>query len=584
MKTVVKMLGALVATTALAHTSEETLDPLANPAFEGVKSVWVSASQWPNARTQETFAKDAIRLYGAANGSPEKKAQALYYYALRVMGHGGDYFQGPYGREVPIWDHWMIFHSYAKAFCEHWSWFLIDLWKAYNNNWEFGPNGVAQKIGINAKLDDPSFGTHVEAALKYTDTDGVTRWHMFDGERGFFARARGTNRVATPEEIHAEFPTLLTNPFNPPHPFFMAATAHGQPETDSAFHHFLGNTYPFMYSASQRRTKYSTDFDLRVGESINRFWYDNEKPVVASKFKTIGVGVSVDGYERYVYPNGQPKDPYNYPVVAPYMKSWPALGIDLAKPFGTANSVYTPTLTDEKYKQGAMSSRGLASGTGVVKLKAAAVNMEGSVVYQIRSIYPISESFITGKYYLKSAGRVAIDFSLDMGKTWVNVLNSSTVSQAPLTLNLNIGKGRWDQKLSSPYNMPDRDSQYGDYSDPAKWATVKFTGYQYLVRVRILSTTKIDDVGFANLSFRNSYQLNIGMLPTLLPGANKIKVEGTLTAGTALKVEYSWMESGVTKNHIETVYSLPYEFTINVNEPDPLKVKCLHQDTSAIPK
>ena len=574
---------ALVAGTALAQTVE-MVEPLANPSFEGVKNVWVSASQWPNAKTQETFAKDAIRLYGAANGTPEKKAQALYYYTLRVMGHGGDYFQGPYGKEQPIWDHWMIFHSYAKAYCEHWAWFLIDLWKAYNNNWEFGPNGVAQKVSINAKLDNPAFSTHVQAALKYADSDGVVRWHLFDGERGFFARARGTNRVASPEEIHAEFPTLLTNPFNPPQPFFIAATSHGKPETDPAFHQFLGNTYPFMYSASQRRTKYSTDFDLRLGESINRFWYDNERPVVASKWKAVGVGVSVDSYQRYEYPNGQPKDPYNYAAVRPYMKTWPALGLGLAKPFGAANSVYTPWLDGEKYKEGAISSTGLSSGTGPVKLGAAVLNSEGSVIYQIRSIYPFAESFITGKYHLKSAGKVAIDFSLDLGKTWVNVMDASTVSPNLFNINLNIGKGRWDSKLSSPYNMPDRDSQYGDYFYPAKWAAVKFTGYQYLVRIRISAKTKIEDVGLVNLSFRNTYQLNIGMLPTLQPGANKIKVEGTLSTGTALKVEYAWMESGLQRNQVETVYALPYEFNITVNESNPLNVKCLYQAISAVPR
>ena len=47
--------------------------------FEGVRSVWVSASQWPNSRTQETFAKDAVRLYGAEKGTPQDKALAIYY-------------------------------------------------------------------------------------------------------------------------------------------------------------------------------------------------------------------------------------------------------------------------------------------------------------------------------------------------------------------------------------------------------------------------------------------------------------------------------------------------------------------------
>ena len=61
------------------------------PEFQGVKKVWVSASQWPNSRTHETFAKDAVRLYGAQNGTDQEKAIAVYYNAMRVLGHGGDF-------------------------------------------------------------------------------------------------------------------------------------------------------------------------------------------------------------------------------------------------------------------------------------------------------------------------------------------------------------------------------------------------------------------------------------------------------------------------------------------------------------
>ena len=140
---------------------------------EGAKKVWVSASQWPNARTHETFAKDAVRLHGAENGTEEQKALAIYYTALRVMGHGGDYYQGPPGAEQAVWDNWMIFHVYPKALCEWWGWFLIDSWKAYHGNWSFDPKtAVARKVGLNSpgeKPPVPNAGSHVEAALRYKD-------------------------------------------------------------------------------------------------------------------------------------------------------------------------------------------------------------------------------------------------------------------------------------------------------------------------------------------------------------------------------------------------------------------------------
>jgi hypothetical protein len=198
---------------------------------EAAKKVWVSASQWPNARTHETFAKDAVRLHGAEKGTEEQKALAVYYAALRVMGHGGDYYQGPPGRESAVWDSWMIFHVYPKALCEWWGWFLIDSWKAYHGNWSFDPKtAVARKVGLDAageKPARPNAGSHVQAALRYKDADGIDRWHLFDGNVGFFARMPGTDRVATPEEIKAGYPDILAKPHNPPHPYMVLATKHG---------------------------------------------------------------------------------------------------------------------------------------------------------------------------------------------------------------------------------------------------------------------------------------------------------------------------------------------------------------------
>jgi hypothetical protein len=159
-------------------------------AFEGVRTVWVSASQWPNARTQAEFARDAVRLYGAENGSDEEKALAIYYYSLRVMGHGGNPRQGPYGKETVVWDHWMVFHSYTKALCEYWAWFIIDLWKAYHGNWSFDPaKGVARKISLDATREVPPVpGAGNEGRIsvlkrrhgldrcRYHGEDGMHRW------------------------------------------------------------------------------------------------------------------------------------------------------------------------------------------------------------------------------------------------------------------------------------------------------------------------------------------------------------------------------------------------------------------------
>jgi hypothetical protein len=539
-------------------------EPQERKEFEGVKRVWVSASQWPNARTHQTFAKDAVRLYGAQNGSDQEKALAVYYHALRVLGHGGEYMQGPPGAEEHVWDSWMIAHVYPKALCEWWGWLLVDLWKGYHNNWSFDEKtAVARKVGLNApgeKPPVPGSGDHVETALRWTDKDGVNRWHLFDGNMGYFAYAPGTDRIASPEEIKAGFPDILLKPHNPPKPFFVLADRHGNAESDPAFRKFLGNTYPFIYSGGRRTSKYKTDFDLRKGESLRRQWYDDGKPVVGKKYKDIALLACLEGAAKYMYKNGEPKDPYNFPVQRPYFKNYPQWGLN--KPFGNAYSVYTP---------------------GSVPLAPAAPGVEREIVYPIRSIYPFAESIVTGTYTLQAKGQIVIDFSLDEGKTWIPVLTATEVRPDAVPFTLDLGKARWDQNLPSTYNMPDRDSQFLDAWDPVKLAAVKFTGFQYQVRIRILAQENPSKVGVSGLRFENTHQLNIGMLPTLLPGANTITVEGDeLSPGAALKVEYAWMEGTETKTRTETAVKLPHVFEIRVAEKDPLKVKCLHQTLSVV--
>jgi hypothetical protein len=233
----------------------------------------------------------------------------------------------------------------------------------------------------------------------------------------------------------------------------------------------------------------------------------------------------------------------------------------LAKPFGNATGSYAPELADGKFREGALSTRGLDSKKGLVG--ATAPGVEGEVVYQIRSIYPFAESVVSGSYRLESKGRVAVDFSLDEGKTWHSVLTATEAAKEPVPFTLDLGKRRWDQDLPSTYNMPDRDSQYCDGWEPAKVAAVKFTGFQYQVRVRVLAEDDAAKVGLASLRFDNVHQLNIGMLPALLPGTNVIKVEGEeLTPGSALQIEYAWRRTRRPKSPDRDATKLPHVFEI----------------------
>src|SRR6185295_311240 len=104
---------------------------------------------------------------------------------------------------------------------------------------------------------------------------------------------------------------------------------------------------------------------------------DDRKPVVPQRWKDIAISAMTDGGGKYMYANGEPKDPYNFPVQRPYFRNYPEMG--LAKPFGNAYTAYAPVLTDGKYLTGARSSRGLSSKSGPVQLGAAQPGTEGEV-------------------------------------------------------------------------------------------------------------------------------------------------------------------------------------------------------------
>ena len=129
--------------------------------------------------------------------------------------------------------------------------------------------------------------------------------------------------------------------------------------------------------------------------------------------------------------------------------------------------------------------------------------------------------------------------------------------------------------------MPDRDSQFSNASDP-RFSDVKFLGFQYLVRIRIRADANLSDVGLASLTLKNTHQLNIGMLPTLLSrseydhGAGR--TDARLHSGSGLYLDG---ERG-GRHTREVMSSLPHVYDIDVAEPDPLKVRCLwHTITSS---
>ncbi|MFH1761196.1 MAG: hypothetical protein ABIA63_08845, partial [bacterium] len=207
----------------------------------------------------------------------------------------------------------------------------------------------------------------------------------------------------------------------------------------------------------------------------------------------------------------------------------------------------------------------------------------GEVIYEIYSIYRIAESTIRGDYFLESSGSIDIDFSVDSGSTWNDAWSADSPQQGRQSFSIDLGKSRWNLKKPTTYNMassPGARNPDGSYN-----MQYVFYGYRYLVRIRITAQNNADDAGVASLEFKNTHMCNKFMLPALLPGRNIITVEGdSVPRGCAVQVHYEWEEGTGRVKHTSTVActTLPFTYSINVQESDTMKVKCLFHTISVL--
>lgn len=542
---------------------------LAAFSFEGARNPWVAASKWVNTQTPKTFVESAKQIDGVT--SDQDVAISTFYWLLRCYGHGGGGQEGPKGNEMDVYDTWNHLHAYSMTYCDMYNRMIAEFWMAYKNEFT---DATARKVNTNNN-------GHAEAALGWTDDQGF-RFHMFDGHLGWFTYNRAGTHVASVEEMLADF-TLVSNPSVPVAPYFIRrATSNFSSVCGLGDWTYVtgatscsgSNHYAFVdYNPDIPITKYSTNFSLRNGESLKRQWFNDGKPVYAQGSSATTVHRDMTDY--YYTDTHEAKDPRNQTIQSVYFDNTSTYVTTGQRVYGNAYHVYTPPLQNGKFAQSAKSTSGLTSGarvSGTPVLQAGALATEGQVTYEIYNIYNYAESFIQGSYYLKSAGSIAMEFSVDSGATWTNVLNTTTVSASVQNFNIDIGKARWDAGQTTTFNLSSH--PMGAWGTPTWWGNACYH-YKYQVRFKIRANNNLADVGIDSLTFKNTMMLNMFMLPALLPGANTITVTGDeLSPACTLKVTYSWDENGTPRTNVENITALPHTYSITVNETDTLSVKC----------
>ena len=169
------------AVAAVARTDPPVqVSPCVKPAVTDLRVV---CDRWPDATDLRRFGLDACRLENAK--TDEEKALAVWRWMRRcAMKTNG---RSP--REGRRWvDASKILNVYGAHHCGGLSLTITDIWRAMGY--------PARRLYRHG---------HTLGDLWYTDADGVGRFHMFDNNYGWFCYTRDGSRIATAEEIGADF-------------------------------------------------------------------------------------------------------------------------------------------------------------------------------------------------------------------------------------------------------------------------------------------------------------------------------------------------------------------------------------------
>ena len=475
------------------------------------RDVWIRSDHWPDAKDLGRWARDIFRLARAR--TDQQRAIALWQWLHICIARGGPIaLEGERGLEVPVPDTLKYLTVYGVHYCDGLSRVMV-------NAWQSAGAGSARKVVVK-RLG------HTVAELRYKDADGVVRWHAFDPQQGWYVFSRDGGHIASVAEIDADL-DLLLHPVNPPRPYFFAA---GSRENYFQHPHDLHNAVWGDAPMPRHRML----LNLRRGERWRRLWAPGpqywplargERPKVVcypwTERDSLGGGIADGFLGRYV---------------EPYLYRTPrngTAGTRRCRMPGTVELTYTVPLAGGRFAEGAKRAWRLASEARASARRATVhptrLHQLGMLIYEVKTPYVIADAALetTVRSGSDPLDMLAIYVSTDGGELWTDVWGTifarkGRLSPAPRAIRAEFG--------SKAYLA-------GKFSVTGK--------YGYLVRIDFLARRDVGEVGLDALTLRTWCMCNMGALPALLPGPNRVHVTTAEAPPEAkLRVEYLWHERG----------------------------------------
>ncbi len=445
------------------------------------RGVWFGNSQWPSGSSPGAFARDVFRLEGCI--TDRDKALALNRWLVRCMNRGPNLKLPSMGGFVHCTDPTLLFTSWGHNEC---------------TGWGFVATEALQAAGLKARRAVINNSGHTIFEVWYKGLDGTEGWHVFDPFLGWYL-LNDAGEVPSCEELGA-------NPDLTIHPRSGGRSRQGHhPERSKA------QTYPFRTKDNldviQAVQGYELRYDPRPGQVYSNLWRP-EVPELAARNPGAVEGAHCD-IPLYDH-EGQP----TYPEHLPYWKNyvWPTTDTSGSNGGQPVRWQASGAMRWNPLQHGATEAW---SATHAVfeggTVRTAGCRKHCEVWWHIKLPYLISWLSIQSNFEIEGGELIGLAISADAGRS-LHPLHWKAAPPPPL---LTVGPGDVPgvRNLQEFWLRLDMSSQHREPK----------------LRCRVLQLA----VG---------YQLNMNVLPRLVPGDNELTLQAEQNDGLILQTDWAWSQ------------------------------------------
>jgi len=449
-------------------------------------SVWYGNSRWPSGRNLGEFAKDVFRIENCK--TDRDKALAFYEWYIRCMMRGPNYVvPDGFGTFSRSFDPLMMFASFGSFECTGWGWIAAE---------------ALQAAGLKARRVVGQNDGHTIYEVFYKGKDGKASWHAFDAFQAWWYLNRG-GEVASCAEVTKDH-NLVHDPVGSSAPLGY--------HTDLAFlskRHDWSDALDIVQHIKNETLAWSLKPGMEVANLFEPA--DPQIALYCGDEYPRGSHCQISAYDH----KGAPNFPQHEAYWKNYRKNMhDASWFNSDKPVrthGTGALRWQPLLSGAEGAEWADNAE-FKNNT----IKPSGTGKYCEVWYKIEVPYYISSLQVEG--FVKTAGSdyCGLCMSSDGGKTL-------TPLQENIRGNLRLRNGLTERKAGK--------------------ASVQFLR-SLLLRFDLHSHTSPVSCEIQGLRITAHYQQNMFTQPMLLPGKNRLFLEGKDLGSAKLKATWNFTVKG----------------------------------------